>query len=277
MGVPRFAKMAANLDGHPKVRRAGRNGREVFLFVLRKNAELDRSGRVPLSHVEPWFLADQLMMSENDARDGLARAIKFGLLASDDCDVSIVGWDDEWAKAPLTEAERKARQRSVTAVSGHDRDNRDRPDCHASDQIRSEESRREENSCAVAGAQQPIPVVEPVEVKPKKARKSSLPADWKPNETALAKACELGVDVSHEADCFRDHHVSRATLLADWNAAFRNWLRNAKRFSRGGGSCAPRNNPTETALAGLREAQERERKATADLFGDAPHAAEASP
>lgn len=265
MGVPRFAKMAANLDGHPKVRRAGRNGREVFLFVLRKNAELDRSGRVPIDRVEPWFLADQLMMPEADAMDGLAKAIRFGLLARSETDVSIVGWDDEWAKAPLTEAERKARQRSVTNLSGHERDNRDSPDCHASDQIRSEEirseeSRREESSGGAASdAQQSIPAV--VASAPKRSRRASstsLSADWSPNTAHRAKALSICVDVAREADRFRDHHSAKGSTFVDWDAAFRTWLGNAERFARGNGSRSTRNNPTETALLGLREAEERD-------------------
>lgn len=33
-----WCKVASDLDSDPKIRRAGRLGREVFLFVLRRNA-----------------------------------------------------------------------------------------------------------------------------------------------------------------------------------------------------------------------------------------------
>lgn len=168
----RFAKVDADLDNHPKVRRAGRNGREVFLFILRRNASLDRSGRVPGSYLEPWYIADQLMMSEADAADGVSRIVTAGLVTIRDGHAVIAGWDDEWAKAPLDEAERKRRQREkdrqpdapeiktapapvapvvtgtsdvesrdVTICHGASVTDRDCPDSHALDKIRVEESR----------------------------------------------------------------------------------------------------------------------------------------
>jgi uncharacterized phage protein (TIGR02220 family) len=130
----------------------------VFLFVLRRNAALDRSGRVPATYVEPWYLADQLMMSEEEARHGLSRTVTAGLLDVTDGHVSICGWSDEWAKAPLDEAERKRRERErkkaastnpstsaddVTDSHGRDRTDRDGPDSHALDKRRGEEKRGE--------------------------------------------------------------------------------------------------------------------------------------
>lgn len=278
MAIPRFAKMAANLDGHPKVRKAGRNAREVFLFVLRKNAELDRSGRVPLDRVEPWFLADQLMMSESEAQNGLDRAVSAGLLMRSQTEISICGWDDEWAKAPLTEAERKAKQRKeqqltidVTDMSGHDRDS---PESHTSEENRREEIRGEESigSAANAGGHQPSPSPAPVAPKARRQRKQSgcgLPEGWAPGPRELSKARDLGVDGQREAEHFRDHHKSKGSLFVDWDAAFRTWLGNAQRFAANRGSYATRQSPTETVREMLRELDARE----AD---DVPHAAEVS-
>jgi hypothetical protein len=31
---------------------------------------------------------------------------------------------------------------------------------------------------------------------------------------------------------FRDSHTAKGNVFADWDAAFRNWLRNAQRFAR---------------------------------------------
>lgn len=38
-------------------------------------------------------------------------------------------------------------------------------------------------------------------------------------------------DPSLEIDAFRDYHISNGSRFIDWEAAFRNWLRNARRFS----------------------------------------------
>lgn len=37
-----------------------------------------------------------------------------------------------------------------------------------------------------------------------------------------------------EAEKFRDHHASRGSVMLDWDAAFRNWLRNAVTYRRNG-------------------------------------------
>jgi hypothetical protein len=100
----------------------------------------------------------------------------------------------------------------------------------------------------------------------KRPRKSALPADWKPDETALVKAREFGVDANLEADSFRDHHTAKGSTFVDWQAAFRTWLGNAKRFARGGG--ATRESPTETMLGMIADVEARTRASagTADLF-----------
>ncbi len=96
-----WCKVASNLDTHPKIRRSGRNGREVFLFALRRNAEPGNAtrGRLSGDAMAPWYLADMLMMSEADAVEGLARCEQAGLLAQDYEGWTIVGWDDgEWGR-----------------------------------------------------------------------------------------------------------------------------------------------------------------------------------
>lgn len=168
MGNESWCKVASNLDSHPKIRRAGRNGREVYLFALRKNAEPGNPvpGLLAGTWLEPWYIADQLMMSERDAEEGLSRCVTAGLLVQDEGAWVICGWDNEWAKRPLTDAERKAAQRArdrdlqsrtqsnhdVTAQS-HDesRQSHECPNdnvtghaCHGSEEMRGEEIRGEE-------------------------------------------------------------------------------------------------------------------------------------
>jgi hypothetical protein len=69
--------------------------------------------------------------------------------------------------------------------------------------------------------------------KEKSTRASRLPEDWQPNAALLAWAAEkypqTGVD--HEADKFRDYWKSTGGAKLDWDAAFRNWVRNARPVS----------------------------------------------
>lgn len=71
----------------------------------------------------------------------------------------------------------------------------------------------------------------PKTAKPKSAGASALPNDWSPRSEEREKAIGLGVDCDFEAEQFRDHHAAKGSRLSDWNAAFRTWLRNARKFA----------------------------------------------
>lgn len=64
------------------------------------------------------------------------------------------------------------------------------------------------------------------------SRATVLPDDFKPNDTAVAMAAELGVSLTAEQAAFADHHTANGSTFKDWQAAFRTWLRNAARFAR---------------------------------------------
>jgi hypothetical protein len=68
--------------------------------------------------------------------------------------------------------------------------------------------------------------------KSKKGVKVALPEPWSPRAEERAKAVEDKLDCDAEADAFRDHHRARGNKFIDWDAAFRQWLRNAKKFAK---------------------------------------------
>jgi hypothetical protein len=51
------------------------------------------------------------------------------------------------------------------------------------------------------------------------------------------------VHVDNETVKFEDYHRSRGSLMLDWPAAWRNWIRMASSFAKGNGSRSTRNNP----------------------------------
>lgn len=73
------------------------------------------------------------------------------------------------------------------------------------------------------------PSVEASERKAK--RKTALPTDWRPNEGHHSQAKRDGLNAESEAEQFRDHHTAKGSVMLDWDAAFRTWLRNAKKFA----------------------------------------------
>jgi uncharacterized protein YdaU (DUF1376 family) len=63
-----------------------------------------------------------------------------------------------------------------------------------------------------------------------------IPEDWCPSDRNVSDAEALSFsqqEISHEADKFRDHHLARGSLLRDWDAGWRTWLRNVRRFANG--------------------------------------------
>ena len=69
----------------------------------------------------------------------------------------------------------------------------------------------------------------------KKRRKPEIeiPEDWVPNDRNVSDATDSGfsqMDIDHEADRFRNYHLSKQSRFRDWNAAWRTWLANARKF-----------------------------------------------
>lgn len=56
--------------------------------------------------------------------------------------------------------------------------------------------------------------------------------EFDPRADALAKS--YGLNPHKEQAAFRDHHVAKGTIFKDWQAAFRNWLRNSVKFAARG-------------------------------------------
>jgi hypothetical protein len=68
---------------------------------------------------------------------------------------------------------------------------------------------------------------------PKKARGSSLPANFEPELSGKTGAVVAGWPpgmLDAEIDQFRDHHTAKGTISKDWQASFRTWARNAEKW-----------------------------------------------
>ena len=80
---------------------------------------------------------------------------------------------------------------------------------------------------------------EPVDEPPPRKRAVALPDGWVPsakNVEDARKANFSDEEIRNEAGHFRDHHHARGTTFKNWDAAWRTWLRNARKF----GGSAPR-------------------------------------
>ena len=260
-----WAKMADDLDRNRKIRKGGRNAREVFLWVLRKVASGNTSGWVKAEDFDDLeWLADELMTPLTDLTDGVSRCFAVGLLERDGDRVRVVGWDGQWAiRKPLTGAERQAKSAAkkrsgdsqqlpdptdelLTELLTENVSDRQRPSAltttDATDVV--EESREEKSRGESARGAEPQPHVlrlvapEPVKRGGKKP-KVVMPDGWKPNASHVQLAREKGKDMAAEESRFRTWAEANSTVYANWDAGFRMWLGNEK-YSRAGPSLPQR-------------------------------------
>jgi hypothetical protein len=105
-----FAIVAYDLWSNAKICRAGADGALVFIFALTVNARRGRTGSFPASDIDPWYVARQLGIDEPRARQALERAIGARLLEIDDDTAFVVGWSEEWSRAPMTVSERERKR-----------------------------------------------------------------------------------------------------------------------------------------------------------------------
>lgn len=57
---------------------------------------------------------------------------------------------------------------------------------------------------------------------------SAMPEDFTPNETGMALAAGKSIAVEAELQKFRDYHAAKGSVMADWQAAWRTWVGNAR-------------------------------------------------
>lgn len=64
-------------------------------------------------------------------------------------------------------------------------------------------------------------------------RAHQMPNDWKPSESNIKKANELGLNLNFEVEQFTNHHLSKGSTFKDWSRAFATWLGNSTKYGGG--------------------------------------------
>lgn len=165
-------------------------------------------------HGDAKVLEDALMSAEYMSRDGLT--------------VTVIGWAEKnstliaaWGNGHKGGRPKKNPEATQTEPTENPEKTQGKPTGNPqvtqAKPIR-EEKRREEDE----------PPLSPLEGGKPAKRKSRVPVDFEPNDTAIDKAKQLGVDVGTELPKFIDYHTAKGSVMADWQAAFRTWLGNAR-------------------------------------------------
>jgi len=64
-------------------------------------------------------------------------------------------------------------------------------------------------------------------------KKTPLPDDFKVSDRMVVLAKENGwPSPASEIEAFKDYHLAHGSTFADWDAAFRTWLRNCVKFNK---------------------------------------------
>jgi hypothetical protein len=264
-----FAKVDAYLDRNRKIRRGGRNCREVFEWILRQVAQRDTAGTIPAEDLQDHeWVADDLMCSTEEVKQGIEAAIRVRLIERIGEEVSVCGWGDEWGKRPLTTAERQARHKAkgksngeVTAGNGEVTESNGAVTASVTGNAR-DERRGEEKG----GEGAPLPAPEPSaprppqlvlvsEAEPEQAREeraspagkrrgvaaraarsravdAPVPNDFAPNETGRKHAREHGLNPDEESVRFRNKAHAKGWLYVDPQAGFRTWCDQEAKYRR---------------------------------------------
>ncbi|MGE0206099.1 MAG: hypothetical protein AB7E70_19685 [Hyphomicrobiaceae bacterium] len=246
---PQFGKLDGGFFNNVKIRRAGRNGREVFLHVLCCNTRRGGHGAVPIGDIEIWYIADQLKISESEAEDGVTKAVTAKLLRITGDDVEIVGWDEDWAWRPQTRAEIQKNYRERKTARSQRYDN-DVTSYQQSNALPEEERREEEREGALRAdslSGEPREPSEPEQIRPTDpaagdsapvprahaARRSGAVdlAAWNPSPDMTRLAANLGCDLKHELANFRAYARERSNAYKSADsadAAFERFMRNSR-------------------------------------------------
>lgn len=83
------------------------------------------------------------------------------------------------------------------------------------------------------------PEGEPQKIKPN--RSCVIPTDFPLSDSLRSWAIKAGptLNITVELDQFKDYHLAKGSLMKNWDAAFRTWIRNAIKFSKGGNNSRP--------------------------------------
>ena len=140
------------------------------------------------------------------------------------------GWINTRADAEIVEMQRR---QSIAKDKANKRWDKHR----AEHSIAPAMPQHKENDAAAsnsdANAMLPTPTPTPVTAKAvvretRKKQQVPLPYDFYPNDVGKDAAIRKGVDADTELEKFRNFHLAKASTMADWQAAWRTWVGNAR-------------------------------------------------
>jgi hypothetical protein len=112
-------------------------------------------------------------------------------------------------------------------------------------------------------------ILEAIQERPRRATR--LPEDWRPSPSLMTWASKERPDVcvTVQSDAFRDYWMAKGGKDAcklDWNATFRNWIRNCRSDPRPKAPVRPEFTPKPVEIARSRRSAEPPSQAVRDMM-----------
>ncbi len=114
-----------------------------------------------------------------------------------------------------------------------------------------------------------IPLCIPPKGGPPKKRACTLPSNFSLSDSLCSWSLRKGptLNIEEEVDQFKDYHLAKGSLMKDWEAAFRTWIRNAIKFGAGKRSNSAKATSVEVIEFYQSELAKEEQGEESDVFG----------
>lgn len=224
-------KVDDNLGFHHKVIAAGNAAMGLWV----------RAGSVCAQQLTDGFVPDHMVSTLGTVTQA-TKLVEVGLWDRVPGGFSFHGWDERQPSRADVEAERAAAAERMRAYRKRKRKSRK----SESPQVAGPRSDEQERSFGVGSPEvrdvfgdpdptRPDPTLVPTELvvadKPARSTRkkpaTKLPDDWKPTEAHWERRHD-GIDIETEAEKFRLHAEANDRRQVNWNAAFSQWLLNAR-------------------------------------------------
>jgi hypothetical protein len=220
-----FARLALDYFDHPKIAALSDAAIVAHLQMVVYARKYGTNGAIPMAIANAVRIASARRAVIERSRQPVHRR------ATTTAAVAIHGYSDMQETAEQVQARRQARAEAGRkgAESRWQADGKSHGTSHskshgkrdgktmAETETETETETDTDSSIGRTAPQRPAP-----------KRASQLPDSWTPSDAHRQQAAERGIDVNLEADKMRDWAISKGEARKDWDATFRNWLRNAR-------------------------------------------------
>lgn len=212
-----FARLALDYFDHPKIAALSAEAIVAHLEMIVYARKYLTDGDIPM-RVAMRYASDVLdeLASNDPERPSIVR--------NDDGSVTIYGYGDlQETRADVDDRRRSAKER---AEARWKKDAPSNAHSTATSNARSNAGSNAETETETETEINPIGRTAPQRPAPKRA--TQLSDSWTPSDAHRQQASEKGIDVALEAAKMRDWAISKGESRKDWDATFRNWIRNAR-------------------------------------------------